>query len=248
MKKHSLRLFILSCTLLCGSMGVLAQENLRSQMFSDADKILAQAKEKKADFYSPASYAKAMQYYNEANDKFARGGSLEEIRERLKNAEAYFAKSLDLCKAGEVTFAATMGARTDATSAGAQKSSPELWDKAEEQFKKAARALEENDMNNAKSVAGEAESIYRSAELEAIKANFLSPARDLLRKAEAMNVKDNAPKTLQRAQQLAVQVENLLTQKRYDTDEARQLAQEAKYEAAHAIYLHQTIEIGRAHV
>jgi outer membrane protein OmpA-like peptidoglycan-associated protein len=54
-------------------------------------------------------------------------------------------------------------------------------------------------------------------------------------------VKDKAPKTLEKARMLSMQAETLIKQNRYDTDEARQLAQEAKYEAAHAIYLHQAI-------
>ena len=219
----------------------VAQDNLRNQLFGEADQLLAQVKERKAEFYAPASFEKAMKYYNDATDYFNRGRSLEDIRDRVKNAAAYFAKSLDLCKVGEAAFSTTMAARTDASSAGAPKSSAELWNKAEEKFNRAARQLEDNNVNNAKDDAFAALSIYREAELEAIKANFLSPARDLLKRADEMGVKDNAPKTLVKAQRLVTQVEELLTQKRYDTDEARQLAQEAKYEAAHAIYLHRLI-------
>ena len=134
-----------------------------------------------------------------------------------------------------------MAARTDASSAGAPKYSAELWAKAEEKFKRAARQLEDNNVNNAKEEAFGALTMYRDAELEAIKANFLTPARELLKRADEMGVSDRAPKTLLKAQRLVKQAEDLLTQKRYDTDEARQLAQEAKYEAAHAIYLHNRI-------
>ncbi|MBI4547938.1 MAG: OmpA family protein [Ignavibacteriae bacterium] len=218
-----------------------AQDDLRNQLFGEANQIMAQAKEKKADLYSPSSFERAMEYYNEATDYYARGRNLEDIREKLKNAEAYFAKALDACKIGEVTFSATMAARTDAQSAGAPTSSAALWKKAEEKFNRAARSLEYGNMNSAKSDGTEAEALYRAAELEAIKSNFLSPARELLKKADAIHVEDNAPKTLEKAKKLALQVEQLLTQKRYDTDEARQIAQEAKYEAAHAIYLHQLI-------
>ncbi|MBI3765034.1 MAG: OmpA family protein [Ignavibacteriales bacterium] len=129
------------------STSLVAQDNLRSQLFGEADQVMNQAKEKKADIYAP--------------------------------------KSFD---------------------------------------------------------AGEAEDIYRTAELEAIKANFLSPARALLARADALSVKDHAPKTLEKAERLATRAEELLKQNRYDTDEARQYAQEAKYEAAHAIYLHETIK------
>jgi OOP family OmpA-OmpF porin len=116
-----------------------------------------------------------------------------------------------------------------------------LWREAEEKLQSASRDLENGDLGDAKEEAGLAEQIYRSAELEAIKTNFLSPARELIKKADEMDVSENAPKTIAMAQRLTVQVENLLKQNRYDTDEARQLAQEAKYEAAHAIYLQEYI-------
>ena len=218
-----------------------SQDNLRTQLFSEADQMLNQAKEKKADLYAPTSFEKGMNYYKEASDYFDHGRRLEDIRERVKNAAAYFAKALDACKLGEARFSATMAARTDASSAGAPKSTSELWTKAEERFKQAARDLEYGSVGDAQKEGNEATTIYRSAELEAIKTNYLSPARELLKKAGEMNVKDRAPKTLDRAQALVWQVEAFLSQNRYDTDSARQLAQEAKYEAAHAIYLSQTI-------
>jgi len=237
---RAVTVILLTSTLLC-HLTIFAQDDLRNQLFGEANQIMAQAKEKKADVYTPSSFERAMEYYNEASDYYTRGRDLEDIREKLKNAEAYFAKALDACKLAEVTFSATMAARTDAQSAGAPTSSMVLWKKAEETFHSAARALENGYINSARTDGTEAEALYRAAELEAIKSNFLSPARVLLEKADDMRVENNAPKTLEKAKRLALQVEQLLTQKRYDTDEARQLAQEAKYEATHAIYLHQVI-------
>jgi outer membrane protein OmpA-like peptidoglycan-associated protein len=219
-----------------------AQEALRNELFGDADKLLNQAREKKANLYSPSSFEKAMNYYSEADEYFKKGKSLEDMREKIKNASAYFAKAIDQSKIGEVTFTTAMGARIDAERAGALKYSQELWKKAEEQFDKAARELEDGDVKSAKEYGAEAEVNYRAAELEAIKSNYLSPARELLKQADETDVADNAPKTITNARKLTLQVENLLKQNRYDTDEARQLAEGAKYEAAHALYLNRTIE------
>jgi OmpA-OmpF porin, OOP family len=238
-QRHIFRRFFFFVTFI--SIPLFSQENLRTQLFNEADKLMVQAREKKADLYTPTSFEKAMGYYNEARDLFNNGRKLEDIREKLKNSEAYFAKTLDGCKLGEVTFSATMAARTDANSAGAQNYSTELWNKAEAKFKRAARQLEDGDDASAKKEGSEAETLYRAAELEAIKANYLLPARELLKKADDLSVSDNAPKTLEKARMLVGRVETLLKQNRYDTDEARQLAQEAKYEAAHAIYLHNII-------
>lgn len=242
MQKYYLRIF--SLALICvsfASFPASGQDNLRNQLFGEVDQLLGQAKEKKAELYAPTNFETGMRYYADASGYFSRGRSLEDIREKIKNASAYFAKALDLCKIGEVTFSAATAARTDANSAGGPKFSPQLWSKGEAKFRRAAEQLEQDNIGNAKDEAAEAQAMYRESELEAIKANFLSPARDLLKNADDMGVSRNAPKTLTKAQRLVARVEELLTQKRYDTDEARQLAQEAKYEGAHAIYLYNFI-------
>ncbi|TLY29572.1 MAG: hypothetical protein E6K56_08155 [Ignavibacteria bacterium] len=220
---------------------VAAQENLRSELFGEVDRTLDRVKEKSADLYAPASFKKGMQYYQEGEEFYKRGRSLEDIRDKLKNASAYFAKALDECKAAELLFTGVAAARNDAKSVGAPKSFPELWNKAELQFNKAAHSLEDGNAEAARRGAEEAQSTYRSAELEAVKSNYLSPARELLARADAEGVRDVAPKTLEKARRLALRVEDLLKQNRHDADEARQLAQEAKYEAAHALYLSRTI-------
>lgn len=223
-------------------MPALTQDNLRTELFGDADKVLAQARAKNAPLYAPLSFQKGMQYFQEGEDLYQRGRDIEQIREKLKNAAAYLSKAIDEGTRAEVTFSGVMAARTDADSAGASKSAAELWKKAEAQFNKAARALENGDGDGAAQGAAEAQATYRSAELEAVKSNYLSPARVLLAKADEEGVRGEAPKTLGKAHDLAMRVEGLLKQNRYDADEARQLAQEAKYEAAHALYLSQTIK------
>ena len=168
---------------------VLAQDNLRTELFGEADRVLAQARAKNAPLYAPESFRKGTQYYQEGEDLYQRGRDLEKIREKLKDAAAYLAKALDESKTGEVAFSGVMAARNDADSAGAPKSALELWNKAEAQFNKSARALEEGDADAAKRGAGEAQATYRNAELEAVKSNYLSPARVLLAKADEEGVR-----------------------------------------------------------
>jgi OOP family OmpA-OmpF porin len=231
-------LFIFICLF---STPAAAQENLRAQLFGGADSLLARVRERKADILAPGSYKRAMDYYNRASEEFKKGGNLEDLREKVGNASVYFAKALDIAKIGEVAFSAAMAARTDALSADAPTQQPELWKKAEEKFNRAARDMEDGDMGSGNKLGSEATALFRSAELEAIKSNYLTPARVLLERAKKLNVEETAPRTLARARQLATQTGEMLGQNRYDTDEARELAQEAKYEAAHAIALNETI-------
>lgn len=220
----------------------LAQDKVRDQIFFETDQLMADARQKKVELYAPKNFARAVEAYQEAQEAYRKGKNLEDIRERLRATANYLQQASDAMKLGEVTFVSAVAARNDGISADASRYAPELWRKAEAQFKAAAEELEDGDVQDARKEGATAESLYRNAELEAIKTNFLAPARELLQRAEALDARENVPKTFAKAKLLAGQTEVLLRQNRYDTDEARQLAQQSKYEAAHAIYLHEAIQ------
>jgi outer membrane protein OmpA-like peptidoglycan-associated protein len=202
---------------------------------------MKQAKEKNAEFYAPSSFQQATRYYTDATEEYSRGGKIESINEKVRNASLYLSKALDACKTGEATLSKTSVERDAAKSAGAPLSHPDLWAKAEEKFKESARRLEDGRTDDAKALAAEAEIMYGNAELEAIKSNYLAPTTSLLKQADEVNAKKEAPRTLARAESLSAKVIDILKQNRYDADEARVTAQQAKYEASHALYLHSLI-------
>jgi len=232
---------LLMAVLCLGGPGAVAQPDLRAQLFLEAEKALAQAKEKKAELYAPQSFGKGMEAYNEADDYFKRGKPLDKIQGRLTDAVTSFAKSTEAAKLGEKTFTELMAARTDAQNADALQLYPDLWREAEALFRSAARELEDGNLSGARKEANEAQGVYRKAELEAIKGKFLNPTRALLKTADAVDAKDTAPKTVAKARSLATQAETRLSQDRYNNAEARKLAEEAQYEASHALYLNKTI-------
>jgi outer membrane protein OmpA-like peptidoglycan-associated protein len=106
-----------------------------------------------------------------------------------------------------------------------------------EKFERAAREHEGGDVEDARERASEAESLYRDAELHAIKANYLQETWDLLRQAKDGGAEKRAPVTLANAEALAAEAETLLGDSRYDTDEPRRLAQQGRREGMHAVYL-----------
>ncbi len=218
-----------------------AQDAIRAQLFGEIDKVMEAAKTKNAHLYAPGLFEKAMEAYQDAEAALKKGKSLDGIRETLTEAQGYFQRALEVTRTGQAPFTAVMNARNDAISAEAARYSPEQWTKAEAELKKAGSELEDGDLNDARVRAGEAEGMYRTAELEAIKTNYLGPARSLVQKADEMDARDNAPRTVAAAEKLIRQAEELLKTNRYDTDEARQIAVEAKYEGQHAITLVQTI-------
>lgn len=219
----------------------LAQENTRLQALGPIEKLMKEAREKKAEIYAPVNYARGLKYYREAEEDLKSGKELEDVKSTIEDAAVAFQKSLDASGRGEITFAPLMKARADAMRVNAQTTSPDNLKKGEALFSEAARDLEDDDAKAAKREADEAEALFREAELEAIKAQYLTPALELLKQADAAGVRSTAPKTLERAETLLHQSDELFNQNRYDTLKAPQVAAQARYEAAHALYLHSVV-------
>lgn len=238
-------LTLLALTFGCSVFAAQDQE-LRNTLFAEADSALTIAKREMTFLIAPESFHKGYELYRKAEENFSRGKKLNSIQRDLSQAIEYFEKSLETAKLGKVTFADALKAREDAYKVNSMKYAEELWKKAERKFVDAGAELEDGDVKDAQKLGAQAEQLYRSAELDAIKGSYLNETRVLLEKADDMNVHKYAPKTLQKAKTLLAQAERALTQNRYDIDQPRDLARQAKYEAKHAIYLAKRVTDVRA--
>jgi outer membrane protein OmpA-like peptidoglycan-associated protein len=230
-------LLALSVFALAGVHSVEAQDSLRATLFKEADQALEAAKAAHADLLAPAAYARGTDAYSAAESDLARGRNMDRIRNTLATASKDFKAAAQAAEIANVTLASLIKTRGDATKADAATFAAQLWTDAESRFDSAARRLESGDIRGARSRADEAEASYRDAELTAIKAQYLSQTRALLAEADQQRVARSAPKTLEKARGLLQQAERELNENRYDTDLPRSLAQQANYEARHAIYL-----------
>ncbi len=233
-----LGIFLFLATSLIGS----PRQDIRTQLFGEADKALQAAVDARAEILAPKSYKEGMKLYRAAEEDFNKQKNLENIRKKLAASKRYFLKAVEETKLAEVTFVSSLKARRDAEAAGSPQFAAELWTKAERKFLEAAQKLEDGNVKSAQDKASQAETLYRQAELDAIKANYLNEAVQLVEVADQQKVKDRAPLTLQQARDLIDRAEKELSENRYDTDVARSLAQQAKYEAKHAIYLSNRIK------
>jgi outer membrane protein OmpA-like peptidoglycan-associated protein len=222
-----------------------AAQDLRGTLFPKADEALAAARQADAERLAPQAFERAMKAYSDAEADLARGRNIERIRAELADATADFGKAVEAAEIAKVTLASLIKTRGDAANARADSFAAETWKQAEEGFGNAARRLESGDIRGARSRAQEAESLYRDAELTAIKAQYLSQTRALLAQAEQGRVPRYAPKTFAHAQELLAQAEHELNENRYDTDLPRSLAQQANQEARHAIYLAERLRMMR---
>ena len=233
---RSLRAVTLAALLL-GVAAALAQNELRETFFREADAAKAAADAVDAQLLAPRSYERGMQEYRDAEYALERGRNIETVRSNAAEAARHFKTATTAAELAKTALAQVMKSRQDAANARAPELSPELWQQAQRTFGDAIRLLERGDLKGAKRSDIEATTLYREAELKAIKDQYLSETRQLLADADRARVGRYAPITLGKAKQLLADAERELNENRYDTDLPRSLAQQANYEAKHAFYL-----------
>ncbi|GAB1266135.1 OmpA family protein [Aurantivibrio infirmus] len=230
------QVFLIGSLSLIACSSVFADE-MRDSLFKQVDLALKSANEARASVLAPKSYEEAAILYRKAEDRLKKGQSIDRIRKDLEEAVEHFNTAADATRLAEVTFTTTIQARNDAEAAQAETYASELWENAEKSFEIAARRLEAGNVNRARKESQEAETQYRSAELQAIKINYLSETTKLISNAKQNRVDRYAPLTLSKAESLLAEAERELVENRYDTDRPRLLAKQARYEAKHAIYI-----------
>ena len=219
----------------------LAQDELRKTFFKEVDAAKAAAEAAEASLLSPKNWSDGVKDYEAAEVGLDRGRNIEYVRNKAAAAEEHFAAATKAAELATTVLSQVLKSRQDAANARAPELSREVWDKAQREFGNAIRALERGDLKRAKREDIEATSLYRDAELIAIKAQYLSETRRLLADADRAKVGRYAPTTLTKAKNLLAEAEKELNENRYDTDRPRSLARQANYEAKHAIYLSEVV-------
>lgn len=227
--------------LLVSASGGYAQDELRKTFFKEADAAKAEADAHDAKLLAPRSYERGLKEYQDAEQGLQRGRNIEYVRDNAADATTYFKTAAEKARLAQTALAQVMKSRQDAANARAPELSPDIWDRAQDRFGDAIRLLERGDLKGSQRREVEATSLYRDAELVAIKAQYLSETRRLLADADRARVGRYAPITLGKAKQLLSDAERELNENRYDTDLPRSLAQQANYEAKHAIYLSEVV-------
>jgi hypothetical protein len=184
-------------------------------LFTVVDQARSAALEENADILAPRAFAKATERVNKAQSSYLKGERLSEVRKQLRLATTEFNKAATNARVAQAVLASMMQARFDAIRAEAPVFAKEKWDQAENILKKAAQTLEDGTMKEARRSATEAERLYRESELLAIKENILKSTYELLQDAERLKVKQDAPKTLMRAQNLVKEAETQGEPRRY---------------------------------
>ncbi len=210
-------------------------------LFEEPNKIKNEMELSQASILSPVNYKKAMDNYTEAYKRFEKGKSIKSISKLLEEFKKYAQNAINTSRNAKRFFSVTLGIRDRALKVKADEYAPEIFKKAENKFMEAAREFEKGDLNDANQKAKESEKIYTNAELTAVKNSLLGEARIFLSEAKNMDADEYAPKTYTDAWRLVREVEELLNSTNYAATNAQEVAEQATYEARHAIYLTEKI-------
>ena len=163
---------------------IAAQQNVRATLFEDANNALNAARSIQAEALGPKNFSKAIEYYRHAEKDYEKGKNLESIRQDLIACVSHCKLSVAAATVAKTTLPHAIKARSDALKADAATFAPKNWTDAEEKFIDATRDLEAGRIAGAKKRAGDAEVMFRNAELIAIKESSLRDTWALLKQAD----------------------------------------------------------------
>lgn len=244
--KHLKPVAFCAALLMLSSMALGADSGLRASLFADVDQLLVEARDSKAQLLAPRSFEKAMEAYRDAEERFERGQAIARIQEDLTIASGHLRDALAAARSAAAALPATLKAREDALSSGAEQNALEQFAETEADLLKLTADIERGRNRDLQQFDQRLASGYRAAELAAIKKALLSDTREKLEQAIELRAERYAPRTLARAQQLIAEASAALDEDRYDADRPRTLARAADIEARHAIFLARQINDVRA--
>ena len=197
---------------------------------------LDKARAERIDVLSPNNFAQALQAYEAAEKDAERGRNPDRVRGNVAKANEALASATSAAATARTELAGPFRALEDALTAEAPRYAPEAWERAAQRFREAANRIERNDLRNAQRRGAESEVLLRDAELLAIKNKMLNEVRALIAKADETKVERYAPRTLQAAKRYLAEAEQEISRNRYDMTVPKNLIEQARYEARHALY------------
>lgn len=235
-------IFTIALILSALSSSLVTADAIKDRLFAEVSQARASASAVAASEFAPRTFEKAMKTLQKSEAKFDNGKSVDSVVSSNRKATDQFNRAQLVSEIAQRKLAGLIEARKDAAAVKADRTEPSGWKKAERIYQDAISSLESGDQRQALLKANNSQKKYRTMELNAIKAKLLDETRSLIKEADRTKAKKYAPKTYTNAVSLLVTAERELTENRYDVDQPRSLAMEAKYEAQHAIYLTEYIK------
>ena len=194
------------------------------------DSEISNARKNQINVLAPTSFAKAEANLNDAMKALKSGEELSEILEPITSGRVQLTQAEEMAKVARTTLPDTIKARELARAAGATNLG-EDYVKAEEQFLKLTKAIENNDLKYAQNNREKVAAAFDQLEVRAIKEQTLGEARKLIKQAEEEGARKITPKTLEVAQQKLNNADAFISEHRYEKEKIQQKSAEALFQA-----------------
>lgn len=215
----------------------MVQADQGVQIIDQMEQGLRDDRQQGLDLLSPKAFSEAMKAFEQSKSAFAKKGGEQEFQAKVKvvnEARLRAARNAELVKR---TIPEVLKARVDALRANAPEVAAKPFTDGSKSFEGLIERIESGKITDAKKRAPEAETLFRDAELEAIKITTINVARDALIAAEKARAKDYAPLSYSRSDSLIMATDKLLSENRYAGEQAAKMAREAEYQARLSVYL-----------
>jgi outer membrane protein OmpA-like peptidoglycan-associated protein len=194
------------------------------------DSEISNARKNQINVLAPTSFAKAEANLNDAMKALKSGEELSEISEPIASGRAYLKQAEEMAQVARTTLPDTIKARELARAAGATNLG-EDYVKAEEQFLKLTKAIENNDLKYAQNNREKVAAAFDQLEVRAIKEQTLGEARKLIKQSEEEGARKLTPETLEVAQQKLNNADAFISEHRYEKEKIQQKSAEALFQA-----------------
>jgi OOP family OmpA-OmpF porin len=193
-------------------------------------KNLLAAKQKRVDVFSPTWFTEAQASYNNARQGIDRGTELSGILKHLATGQAQLDQAQRHADRFQSSLADVIESRDAAIRAHANQYVSDF-NKLENDFRKLAVAVEEDNMKYARDKEKAVDAAYRDLELRAIKDTALNEVRKLMDIARDKDMDDVAPKSFAIAKGKLAEAESVITKDRYDKEKIDAAVRQATFYA-----------------
>jgi OmpA-OmpF porin, OOP family len=194
------------------------------------DSEISNAQKNQINVLAPTSFAKAEAHLSDAMKALKSGDELSEILEPIASGRAQLTNAEEMAQVARTTLPNAIKARELARAAGATNLG-EDYVRAEEQFLKLTKAIENNDLKYAQNNREKVAAAFDQLEVRAIKEQTLGEARKLIKQAEEEGARKITPKTLEVARQKLNHADAFISEHRYEKEKIQQKSAEALFQA-----------------
>ena len=207
-----------------------------SDMVAQLGQELQDARGEQVDVLSPTWFTRAAASHNAARQGLDKGSELSGILNHIAQGRAELQQARVVALRSRDQLAEAIESRRAAQAVNAQQFE-NAYAKAESDFLKLTRAMDDNDFQYARDRQKGVSDQFRELELQAIRQAALGDVQQMLARAKEMDVDDIAPHSFRDAQEAFAQADAHIAQNRYDQQGIQQKAADARFMAERAMVI-----------